>query len=62
MPLPRERLLDELATAYVQAVAAVVSATIAISRQDYGVDGKLRHVLKTPGDDLSSLVSRPFFS
>jgi hypothetical protein len=32
MPLPREHLLDELATAYVQAVAAVAGATIAGSR------------------------------
>ncbi|MHB8269006.1 DUF4365 domain-containing protein [Bradyrhizobium sp.] len=43
MPLPREHLLDELATAYVQAVAAVAGATIAGSR-DYGVDGILRQV------------------
>jgi hypothetical protein len=40
MPLPREHLLDELATAYVQAVAAVAGATIAVSN-DYGVDGTL---------------------
>jgi hypothetical protein len=47
MPLPREHLLDELATAYVQAVAATAGATIAVSRQDYGVDGTLKHVIKT---------------
>ena len=49
MPLPREHLLDELATAYVQAVAAVAGATIAVSRQDYGVDGTLKHIVKVPG-------------
>jgi hypothetical protein len=43
MPLPREHLLDELATAYVQAVAAVAGATIAVSR-DYGVDGTLSQI------------------
>jgi len=41
MPLPREHLLDELATAYVQVVAAVAGATIAVCRQDYEVDGTL---------------------
>jgi hypothetical protein len=50
VPLPREHLLDELATAYVQAVAAMAGATIAISRQDYGVDGTLKHIVKTTGD------------
>lgn len=50
MPLPREHLLDELATAYVQAVAAMGGATIAVSRKDYGVDGTLKHILKTTGD------------
>jgi len=49
MALPREHLLDELATAYVQAVAAVAGATIAVSRQDYGVDGTLKHIVKTTG-------------
>jgi hypothetical protein len=44
MPLPREHLLDELATAYVQALVAVAGATIAVSRRDYGVDGTLSHV------------------
>jgi len=39
MPLPREHLLDELATAYVQTIAAVAGATIAVGRRDYGVDG-----------------------
>jgi hypothetical protein len=43
MPLPREHLLDELATAYVQAVAAVAGATIAVSN-DYGVDGTLTQI------------------
>jgi hypothetical protein len=44
MPLPREHLLDELATAYVQALAALAGATIAVSRRDYGVDGTLSQV------------------
>jgi hypothetical protein len=43
MALPREHLLDELATAYVQVVAAVAGATIARGR-DYGVDGTLKQV------------------
>jgi len=46
MPLPREHLIDELATAYVQAVAAAGAATIAISRRDYGVDGALNQVVR----------------
>lgn len=46
MPLPREHLLDELATAYVQAVAAAAGATIAVSR-DYGVDGTLKPIVRT---------------
>jgi hypothetical protein len=50
MPLPREHLLDELATAYVQAVAAVAGATIAVSRRDYGVDGTLKHIVRSGGD------------
>jgi Domain of unknown function (DUF4365) len=44
MPLPREHLLDELATAYVQALAAMAGATIAVSRRDYGVDGTLSQI------------------
>jgi hypothetical protein len=43
MALPREHLLDELATAYVQVVAAMAGATIAKGR-DYGVDGTLKQV------------------
>jgi hypothetical protein len=31
MPLPREHLLDELATAYVQTLAALAGATIAVA-------------------------------
>jgi Domain of unknown function (DUF4365) len=46
MPLPREHLLDEFATAYIQAVAAAAGATIAVSRRDYGVDGTLKHIVK----------------
>jgi hypothetical protein len=47
MPLPQDHLLDELATAYVQAVAAVAGATIAVTRLDYGVDGTLKHVVES---------------
>jgi hypothetical protein len=47
MPLPREHLLDELATAYVQALAAAAGATIAVNRRDYGVDGTLKHIVAT---------------
>jgi hypothetical protein len=43
LPLPREHLLDELATAYVQVVAAGGGATIAVGR-DYGVDGTLNYI------------------
>ncbi len=47
MTLPREHLLDELATAFVQVVAAVAGATVAKGR-DYGIDGSLRHIAQTP--------------
>jgi hypothetical protein len=47
MALPREHLLDELATAYVQVVAAMAGATIAKGR-DYGIDGTLRHIVQLP--------------
>ncbi len=47
MALPREHLLDELATAYVQVMAAMAGAIIAKGR-DYGVDGMLRHIVQTP--------------
>src|SRR6267142_3101806 len=50
MALPREHLLDELATAYVQAIAATAGATIAVSKRDYGVDGTIKHVAAM-GDD-----------
>jgi len=46
MPLPREHLLDELSTAYVQAVCARAGAVIAVTRLDYGVDGTIRHILR----------------
>jgi hypothetical protein len=49
MPLPEPHLLDELATAYVQAVTALAGATIAVSRRDYGVDGTIKHI--TTADD-----------
>jgi hypothetical protein len=42
MALPPEHLLDELATAYVQAIVSAAGATIAVSRLDYGVDGTLK--------------------
>ena len=47
MPLPREHLLDELATAYVQIVAAAAGAVIAVGR-DYGVDGTLNQIVRIP--------------
>jgi hypothetical protein len=46
MALPREHLLDELATAYVQALAAMAGAVISVSRLDYGVDGTLKHIVQ----------------
>jgi hypothetical protein len=59
MPLPREHLLDELATAYVQTVAAVAGATIAVSR-DYGVDGVLRQVELVRTDQGARFVPSGF--
>jgi len=50
MPLPREHLLDELATAYLQAIAATAGATMAVSRLDYGVDGTLKQIVRTERD------------
>ena len=50
MPLPQAHLLDELATAYIQALAASSGAIISVSRLDYGVDGTLKHVVKTDDD------------
>jgi hypothetical protein len=50
MPLPPEHLLDELATGYVQAVAAMAGAIIAVSRLDYGVDGTLNHIVRAKKD------------
>jgi Domain of unknown function (DUF4365) len=44
--LPREHFLDELATAYIQVLAARAGATIAISRLDYGVDGTLKNIVR----------------
>jgi hypothetical protein len=49
MALPREHLLDELATAYLQALAALAGAVISVSRLDYGVDGTLKHIVRTEG-------------
>ncbi len=50
MPLPREHLLDELATAYVQIIAAAAGATIAIGQRDYGVDGTLKQIVRSRSD------------
>jgi Domain of unknown function (DUF4365) len=50
MPLPQAHLLDELAAAYVQAIAAVAGATISVSRRDYGVDGTIKYVATTDKD------------
>jgi hypothetical protein len=44
MPLPRQHLLDELATAYVQTVVAIAGATIAVSWRDYGIDGTIKEI------------------
>jgi hypothetical protein len=38
--------LDELATAYIQAVVAAAGATMAVSRLDYGVDGTIREIVR----------------
>jgi hypothetical protein len=46
MPLPPEHLIDELATAYVQALAAAAGATMSVSRLDYGVDGTIRQTVR----------------
>jgi hypothetical protein len=55
MALPREHLLDELATAYLQVLAAAAGATIAVSRLDYGVDGTLKQIVWTePGRYIES--------
>jgi hypothetical protein len=51
MSLPREHLLDELATAYVQVVAATAGATIAVSRLDHGVYGTLSHVVQASKEE-----------
>jgi hypothetical protein len=59
MPLPREHLLDELATAYVQTVAAVAGTTIAGSR-DYGVDGVLRQVEQLRTDQGTDFIPSGF--
>ena len=49
MPLPLTHLIDELATAYVQAIAAAAGAVIAVNRY-YGVDGTLKHIVRTTDD------------
>jgi hypothetical protein len=50
MPLPQSHLLDELAMAYVQAIAAAAGTIIAVGGRDYGVDGTLRHILRMEDD------------
>jgi hypothetical protein len=62
MPLPREHLLDELATAYVQTIAAVAGATIAVNRRDYGVDGVIKDVAAAGADGYSETGFRSSFS
>src|SRR4051812_29149144 len=47
MALPREHLLDELATAYIQAIVAISGATISVSRRDYWVDGSIEQIATT---------------
>ena len=47
MPLPTTHLMDELATSYVQAVAAVAGCTIGVQRKDFGIDGTLRSILNS---------------
>lgn len=44
--LPREHLLDELATVYIQAIVAAAGATVAGSRLDYGIDGTIRQIIR----------------
>ncbi|MBK5962285.1 hypothetical protein CCR97_29450 [Rhodoplanes elegans] len=48
MPLPREHLLDELGSAYLQAVAAGAGAVISAPRRDYGIDGTLTSIVRVP--------------
>jgi hypothetical protein len=60
MPLPAEHLLDELAMAYVQAIAAVAGATIAVSRRDYGVDGTLSQIEQVRSAQGSQFISSGF--
>jgi hypothetical protein len=50
IPLPQSHLLDELAMVYVQAIAAAAGAIISVGGRDYGVDGTLRHIVKTEDD------------
>ncbi|MTW18019.1 DUF4365 domain-containing protein [Rhodoplanes serenus] len=50
MALPDPHLLDELATAYIQIMAAAAGAVIAVSRLDYGVDGTLKLLLHAAGN------------
>ena len=52
MPLSHEHLLDELAIAYVQVVAAMAGATIAVSRSDYGVYGTFSYVVQAGEEGL----------
>src|SRR5689334_17758498 len=45
MALPSTHLMDELATAYIQSIAATAGCTIAVQRRDYGIDGTLRFIV-----------------
>jgi len=47
MSLPPSHFSDELATAYVQIVAASAGCTVSVQRRDYGVDVTLRQILET---------------
>jgi len=49
MALPSTHLIDELATAYVQAMAAAAGCTIAVQRRDYGIDGTFRLISSDDG-------------
>jgi hypothetical protein len=64
MPLSRERLLDGLATAYLQILAAMAGTTIAESWSDHGVIATFTHVVEAEieGDRRFKVATRPRFS
>jgi hypothetical protein len=49
MPLPYSHLIDKLATAFLQAMAATAGCTIAVQRRDYGIDGTFRYIAPDSG-------------